>query len=143
MSLFLDLPHCVFPCIFSVSFILCNPFLYERADNGYSRSSALYRLVALQLFSSFTALSLAGFLLKYEYGVWVICALAVGCRALSVGISVLLPSGRAVELNTDRQSVEVDTSMERRRYRDFMHEDQQFRNFVIFNKSRYLIRFIN
>ncbi|KAK6593089.1 hypothetical protein H4I95_11463 [Botrytis cinerea] len=88
-------------------------------------SSALYRLVALQLFSSFTALSLAGFLLKYEYGVWVICALAVGCRALSVGISMLLPSGRAVELNTDRQSVEVDTSMERRRYRDFMHEDQQ------------------
>lgn len=38
---------------------------------------------------------------------------------------MLLPSGRVVELNADIQSVEVDTSMERRRYSDFMDEDQR------------------
>ncbi|TEY65588.1 hypothetical protein BOTCAL_0138g00300 [Botryotinia calthae] len=95
----------------------------ERGNGGLS--SDLYRLVALQLFSSFKALSLAGFLLKYEYGVWVICALAVGCRILSIGIMMLLPSGRVVESHTDIQSLEVDTSMERGRYGDFIDEDQQ------------------
>ncbi|KAF5872814.1 putative efflux pump [Botrytis fragariae] len=113
-SLDLDLPHYVMSCNSQASYIFWNHFL----------SSTLYRLVALQLFSSFEALSLAGFLLRYEYGVWVICALAVGCRVLSIGIAMLLPSGKVFESNINIQSLERETGMERGRYRDFIDEDQ-------------------
>ncbi|TGO22574.1 hypothetical protein BPAE_0162g00100 [Botrytis paeoniae] len=88
-------------------------------------SSTLYRLVALQLFSGFKALSLAGFLLKYEYGVWIICALAVGYRVLSIGIAMLLTSGKVIESDMNIQSPEGNTGVERGRYRDSIDEDQQ------------------
>ncbi|KAF7865623.1 uncharacterized protein EAF02_010046 [Botrytis sinoallii] len=102
-------------------------YIGEEADaeggNG-GLSSTLYRLVALQLFSSFKALSFAGFLLKYEYGVWIICAFAVGFRVLSIGIAMLLPSGKFVESNTNIQNLERDPGMERGRKR----ARQRFRN---------------
>ncbi|KAF7886025.1 hypothetical protein EAF00_010128 [Botryotinia globosa] len=103
-------------------------YIGEEADSegGNGRlSSTLYRLVALQLFSSFKALSFAGFLLKYEYGVWVICALAVGFRILSIGIAMLLPSGKFIESNTNIQSLERNTGMERGRYRDSIDEENE------------------
>ncbi|TGO12927.1 hypothetical protein BTUL_0080g00470 [Botrytis tulipae] len=88
-------------------------------------SSTLYRLVAIQLFSSFKALSFAGFLLKYEYGVWVICALAVGFRILSIGIAMLLPLEKFIKSNTNIQSLERNTGMERGRYRDSIAEENE------------------
>ncbi|KAF7923407.1 uncharacterized protein EAE97_010845 [Botrytis byssoidea] len=103
-------------------------YIGEEADaegeNG-GLSSTLYRLMALQLFSSFKALSFAGFLLKYEYGVWVLCALAVGFRILSIGIAMLLPSGKFIESNANTQSLERNTGMERGRYRDSIDEENE------------------
>lgn len=84
--------------------------------------------MALQLFSSFKALSFAGFLLKYEYGVWIICALAVGLRILSIGIAMLLPSGKFIKSNINIQSLERDTGMERGRYRDSIDEENEREN---------------
>ncbi|TGO32356.1 hypothetical protein BHYA_0325g00040 [Botrytis hyacinthi] len=99
----------------------------EANSEGGNRglSSALYLLVAIQLFSSFKALSFAGFLLKYEHGVWIICALAVGLRVLSIGIAMLLPSGKFIESNTNIQSLERDTGMERGKYRDSIDEENE------------------
>ncbi|KAF7914733.1 uncharacterized protein EAE98_011432 [Botrytis deweyae] len=103
-------------------------YIGEEADaegGNEGLSSTLYRLVALQLFSSFKALSFAGFLLKYEYGVWIICAFAVGFRVLSIGIAMLLPSGKFVESNTNIPNLERDTGMEWGSYRDSIDEENE------------------
>lgn len=93
-----------------------------------SRSSALYRLAALQLFSSFKALSLAGFLLKFEWGIWVICALAVACRAFALLLTMFLPPNNVVMPTIEGPVGEaesgVETGGERRRYRDIIGDEE-------------------
>ncbi|KAJ8060129.1 hypothetical protein OCU04_010481 [Sclerotinia nivalis] len=104
--------------------------LYTYVSEGVSNdgngelSSTLYRLVSLQLFSSFNALSLAGFLLKYEGGIWVICALAIGCRVIAVGMTMFLPSGKVIDSFTDIGLEGGNAGAERERYRDFMLDSE-------------------
>ncbi|KAF7870033.1 hypothetical protein EAF04_004817 [Stromatinia cepivora] len=93
-------------------------------DGNGELSSTLYCLVSLQLFSSFKALSLAGFLLKYEWGIWVICALAIGFRVIAVGMTMFLPSVKVINSPTDVGLDGENTGAERDRYRDVMSDSE-------------------
>lgn len=92
--------------------------------DNYTRSSALYGLAALQIFTSFKVLSLARFLLRYDWGFWVICALAVGCRVIAVGVTMLLPSSKPLELGIDVSVDEQHIRIERERYRDLIENEE-------------------
>ncbi|CAD6446408.1 14a114be-41ec-4cca-b830-27097c1e630b [Sclerotinia trifoliorum] len=96
----------------------------ESNDRNGKLSSTLYRLVSLQLFSSFKALLLADFLLKYEWGIWVICALAIGCRAIAVGLTTFLPSRKVIDSFTDIGRDGGNADAERERYRDFISSSE-------------------
>ncbi|KAG4026020.1 hypothetical protein MFRU_046g00260 [Monilinia fructicola] len=107
--------------------VVLKSLLYTYIGEGVGSeglSSALYGLAALQIFTSFKVLSLARFLLRYDWGFWVICALAVGCRVIAVGVTMLLPSSKPLELGIDVSVDEQHIRIERERYRDLIENEE-------------------